>query len=405
MALAQKREIPPHVPPHLVVNVPMFSRTPHRENPNEVLVPEMHRSLPPVCYVPDIFAGIYPAWLLMRAEDVHDVLRDAVNFTKNGMGKFAQSIGEDWLSIPTETDPPFHASYRKAVNPYFSPSRMLAMRDQLRLRARNLIAAFKDRGECDFIAEFSERFPIFVALDLLGLPYERVAEFLTWEKALVYGDWEERTRAVRLVKNYLMEEIDRRSEEPADDYITHVTNFDFEGRKWTRDEVFGHCFNLFIGGLDTVTSLLGGLFRFLADNPAQQTELRGSPSKIPLAVEELLRAYAPVTVYRIANKEIKIRGETIMPGDYVTISTPIVGRDPLCYEAPNEVRFDRKPRHISLGDGIHRCLGMHLARLEIQIAFEEFLAAVPPFRVKDGLRLQYYSAVIIHLKELHLQWT
>jgi cytochrome P450 len=112
-----------------------------------------------------------------------------------------------------------------------------------------------------------------------------------------------------------------------------------------------------------------------------------------------------VTVYRIASTEVRIRGIRIMPGDYVTISTPIVGRDPLCYEAPNEVRFDRKPRHISLGDGIHKCLGMHLARLEIQIAFEEFLAAIPLFRIKDGLRLQYCSTGVIHLKELRLQWT
>jgi cytochrome P450 len=386
--------------------VPMFARTPLRDNPNEVLVPEMHQSLPPICYVPGMFAGIYPAWLLLRAEDVHNVLRDADNFTKNGMGRFAQSIGENWLSIPTETDPPFHGSYRKAVNPYFSASRILAMREQLRLRARTLIAAFKDKGECDFITEFSEKFPIFVALDLLGLPHQRVAEFLIWEKALIHSsDWGERTRTVRVLKEYLMGEIDGRYQRPTDDYITHVTNFDFEGRRWTRDEVFGHCFNLFIGGLDTVTSLLGGLFRFLADNPARQIELRESPSAIVLAVEELLRAYAPVTVFRIASKEIQIHGITVMPGDYVTISTPVIGRDPLFYEAPNEVRFDRKPRHISLGDGIHRCLGMHLARLELQIAIEEFLAALPLFRVRDGLRLQYVTSGVIHLKELQLQWT
>jgi cytochrome P450 len=405
MALALSRDIPAHVRPELVVTLPLYSRAALVDNPHEVLVPEMHRRLPPICYVPNIFPGDQPAWLLMKAEDVHDVLRNAENFTKNGMGKFAQSIGEDWISIPTETDPPVHAVYRQAINPYFTPSRMFAMRDQLRARARNLIAAFAARGHCDFIAEFSEQFPIFVALELLGLPHERVAQFLAWVKVLIHGnDWEERTRTVHLVKDYLLGEIDRRQRAPIDDYITHVTKFEFNGRPWTRDERLGHCFNLFIGGLDTVTSMLGNLFRFFADNPDRQDELRADLAKVPLAIEELLRAYAPVTVFRVASREFQIRGETIKPGDYVTVSTPVIGRDPSFYDAPDEVRFDRKPRHISLGDGIHRCLGMHLARLELQIALEEFLTVLPRFRIEDGFTVRYHTGTVQFLKELHLQW-
>lgn len=405
MALALNREIGRHVPPHLVVTLPLFSRTAIRVNPHEVLIPEMQRTLPPICYVTNVYPGDQPAWLLKHAEDVHEVLRDAENFTKNGIGKFAQSLGENWLMIPTETDPPFHARYRQALNSHFSPSKMLALRDQLRVRARALIDKFRDKDECNFIKEFSEPFPVYIVLDLLGLPHERMPQFLAWEKVLIHSnDWDERTRAVALVKDYLLEEIDKRYKHPSDDYISQMTNFQYDARRWTHEEVLGHCFNLFIAGLDTVTSTLGNLFRFLADNPHKQDQLRQDPAKIPLAIEELLRAYAPTTVYRVATRKLQIRGENIMPGDFVTICMPLIGRDPTFYESPDEIRFNRRPRHISLGDGIHRCLGMHLARLELQTAFEEFLAAIPEFRIKDGFELRYHAGGVLHVKEIHLQW-
>src|SRR3546814_124926 len=127
----------------------------------------MHETLPPICYVTNIFPGDQPGWLLKHAEDVQVMLRDPDNFTKNGMGKWAQNIGEDWLVIPTEADPPIHSEYRKALNSHFAPQKMAALKDQVRERARNLIATFKDRGECDFVNEFSEKYPINIVLDLL----------------------------------------------------------------------------------------------------------------------------------------------------------------------------------------------------------------------------------------------
>jgi len=405
MNLAFNQDIPKHIPRDLVMTLRAFSRTTVEENPHEILMPELHRTLPPISYVTNIFPGNQPAWLLKHAEDVHEVLRDAENFTKNGIGKFAPSIGEDWLIIPTETDPPDHGKYREALNPHFSPSKILALRDQLRERARTLIDKFKDRGSCNFIKEFAEPFPVYIILDLLGLPQERMPQFLEWEKILIHSNnWHERANAVRLVKNFLLEEIEIRRKRPRDDYITRIMGFEFAGRQWTHEEVFGHCFNLYIAGLDTVTSTLGNFFRFLAANPDRQDELRRDPSKIVLAVEEMLRAYAPTTVFRAVTKEIMLRGQTILPGDRVTVSAPLIGRDPTFYESPSEVRFDRKPRHISLGDGIHRCLGIHLARLELQTAFEQFLEHLPSFRIKDGLQIRYHAGNIMQVKELELQW-
>lgn len=405
MATSPAAMRPAHVPEDLVVTLPLYGRKRVRECPQETMIPQLHATLPPISYVTNIFPGDQPGWLLKGYEDTMAMLRDPDNFTKNGMGKWAQNIGEDWLVIPTEADPPIHTGYRAALNPKFAPQKMAALRDQVRERARALIHKFKDRGSCNFIDEFSEKYPINIVLDLLGLPQDRMAEFLVWEKEMLHtNDWEVRGNAVRKVKAYLMGEILDRQANPRDDYISHIFDNEVDGRKWNIDEVFGHCFNLYLGGLDTVTSLLGNIFCFLARYPDRQQELREQPGLIVTAVEEMLRAYAPVTAFRIAAKEIEICGQKIMPGEYVSVATPVTGYDPSYYDEPEAVRFDRKAPHISLGGGIHKCLGMHLARMELQIAMEEFLAALPEFRLRDGFEVSYFVGNIMHVPELELQW-
>lgn len=170
MATAPAPTLPAHVPPELVVKLPLYARQRVSECPQETLVPEMHATLPPISYVTNIFPGDQPGWLIKGYEDTMEMLRDPDNFTKNGMGKWAQNIGESWLVIPTEADPPIHSEYRKALNPSFAPQKMAALRDGIRERAQVLIAKFKDRGTCDFVDEFSEKYPINIVLDLLGLP-------------------------------------------------------------------------------------------------------------------------------------------------------------------------------------------------------------------------------------------
>ena len=405
MATALSRTIPSHVPPELIMTLPLFARTTVAECPQETIIPQMQVDLPSICYVTNIFPGDQPGWLLKHAEDVQIILRDSENFTKKGMGKFAQSIGDDWLIIPTEADPPLHTGYRATLNPYFSGQKMFALKDQIRSRADDLIETFESDGSCDFISQFSAKFPINIVLDLLGLPADRMPQFLEWEGDMLHSnDWDVRTAAVRNVKNYLLEEIESRRVSPRDDYITSVLGFSSFGRPWTEEEVLGHCFNLYLGGLDTVTSMLGNIFNYLASHPDQQEELRQTPSKIVLAVEEFLRAFAPLTVFRIATKEIEIRGQRIMPGDYVAVSTSLVGYDPAAYDNPKEVRFDRKAPHIALGGGIHKCMGMHLARLEMQVAIEEFLIRLPAFRIKSDVPPEHFVGNILHMARLHLEW-
>jgi cytochrome P450 len=406
MESASPTTLPPHVRPENALASPFFARKIVKDCPQETLIPEMHATLGPITYVTNIFPGDKPGWLLTGYEDTMAMLRNADDFTKNGMGQWSQSIGENWLVVPTEVDPPMHTHYRKALNPNFSPQKMAAMKDDLRKRAKALIDKFQTRKECDFVNEFSERYPIYIVLDLLGLPQGRMAEFLVWEKNMLHtNDWEVRSNAVKNAVNYLKAEIADRRAAPRDDYISKIFDLEAEdGRKWNDDEVLGHCFNLFLGGLDTVTTMLGNIVTWLARHPEQQQELRDNPDRIVLAVEEFLRVFGPVTAFRIATKELEIHGQKIMPGEYVSVCTPVANQDPKVHDNPSEVRFDRKAPHIALGGGIHKCLGMHLARFELQVALEELLKAIPSFRVKDGFELGYFVGNITFVPALELQW-
>jgi cytochrome P450 len=399
-----KDALPPHVDPAIAMRLDLFSQRTVYENPYETMIPAIHRG-PRAAYVTNIFPGDRPGWLLRRHEDVRAMLLDADGFKKNGYAQWSRGIGESWLSIPTETDPPVHGLYRQTLNPQFSPQRMAAMIGQIQARARRLVDAFKTRGSCDFLGEFSVVYPASIVLDLLGLPQERVPEFLGWEQDLVHtGDMEVRGRATRAVKAYLLEEIAARRAAPRDDYISRVLDFEIEGRKWNDDEVFGHCFNLFVGGLDTVTSQLGLMFHHLATHPDDQRRLREDPSLTAVAVLELMRAYAPVTSFRICTTETEFAGVRMMPGEYVALSTPVVGRDPEQYDRPQDIRLDRRPMSLALGGGVHKCLGMHLALRELQIAIDEFLAAVPDFHIKGGFAVPFHVGNILHVQALRLEW-
>jgi cytochrome P450 len=396
--------IPDHVPAELVRSCRIFDREVVYENPYETILPEIHKG-PPVFYVPNVNPGPTPGWVVRRAEDLRAIYNDNENFYKHGNTQFASMIGEDWDIIPTELDPPRHAGFRAALNPVYSPSNMAALDGRVRERARAFINAFKDHGHCEFIADFAVPFPVTIFLDLLGFPKEEMDQFLVWENTLLRCPTNaDRADSVRAVKDYLLRAIADRKKNPGEDLISIALTLEVEGRRWTDQEVFGHCFNLYLGGLDTVSANIGLHLRHLATHPKDQEDLRANPAKMVVAVEEFLRAYPAVTTARLCRNPYTIGGVTFMPGDYVAMSTPLAGRDPEYYEAPQEVRLDRKPSHVTLGYGIHRCLGQHLARRELQIALQEFLAAIPPFRVEPGFVVPFFLGNVIHVDRLPLVW-
>jgi cytochrome P450 len=386
-------ERPAHIPAELVRPYPFAARGTTTTAVPRDYFPEIHQG-PPVFWVDAMPYSIPGAWVPRRYADLQQVYMDTENFTPQGTSQFAQMIGETWFSVPSEADPPLHSRYRMVLNPMFSPSRMAKLEERIRQYARELLLELKPRGNCEFVADFAFEFPIRVFLELMGLPQENVVQFLEWEHAILRSQtMEPIAAAMKAVTVYLSEQCEDRRRNPKDDLLTLGVQAEVEGRKLTEDELKGFCFNLFVGGLDTVSTNLSAHFRHLAENPTDQQFLRENPEKIPDAIDELMRAYAGVTTLRVCKQAVEIGGAHMQPGDLVLMPTFLAASDPEVFSNPEVVDLARKPRHVSFGYGPHLCIGMHLARREMRIAMEEALAILPPFTIAPGVDIESFCSI------------
>jgi cytochrome P450 len=395
---------PPHVDPSTMRHCELFDRKLTYDNPHEVIIPRIHEG--PAVFFADNIMFKQPGWVVRRNADLKTIFADSEHFSKNGSSGFSKLIGEDWVVMPTELDKPHHTAFRSAVNPLFSPSKMMGWQDKVSQRATELIDQFKDKGECEFIRDFAIPFPISIFLDLIGLPQDRLWQFYDWEQKLLHTTQnDDRIASTRAIKALLVETIADRKKNPGDDMISQVLTIEIDGRKPTDEEIFGFCFNLYIGGLDTVTSNIGLHFNHLANHPEHQRQMReNTAEQNVVAIEELFRAYGATSTLRFCIKEAEVGGCRIMPGDAVIMSTPLAGRDPEAWEAPQEVRLDRRPIHLTLGGGFRRCLGQHLVRRELQTSIEQFLRAIPEFRIEPGYKVGFFLSNVLHIPELPLTW-
>ncbi len=395
--------IPPHVPQDLIRDWPFVFGETYRGDPFRDLVTPIS-SYPPVFYAPNAYPGNGPAWVVRRSSDLAAIYRDNVNFSNMGFAPFAKLIGENWYNVPAEMDPPKHGRYRSMIFPLFTPKAVRSLEGKVLDYARLYIDRFKDQGRCEFMRDFAFEFPIKVILDLIGLPQDMTKQFLEWETGLLHGkDLNEIAVATRKVVDYLRAEIAERRRNPREDLITFGINAEVDGERMTEDEVLGFAFNLFIGGLDTVSTNLGLHFWHLATHQDDQAYLRRNPDAIPDAIEEMLRAYPAVTTFRTCVNEVEVAGVTMKPGDKVAMSTTLAGRDPEMWDKPDQVILSRKPQHLTFAHGPHLCIGMNLARRELAVAIREFLLAVPQFQLEPGTEMEFHLGMIQPLA-LPLVW-
>ncbi|GLV23907.1 cytochrome P450 [Sphingobium sp. TomTYG45] len=398
------REIPDHVPPELVHPYAFGFGKKTEEDAYLTLIPPIHAG-PPIFYALDAYLGGQPAWVIRRAADLRKVYLDTEHFSNRGFAPFAGLVGENWGLLPAESDPPLHGLHRAFVNPKFMPKSIRKSEEQARVIAREFIDKFKNDGECEFMSAFAYEFPIKIFLGLMGLPLDKTKLFLSWIDGLMHsGHADEMISATRAVTAYLKEEMDDRRTNPRDDLLTYGVVGKIGDRPLTDDELTGFAFNLFVGGLDAVSGHMGSLFRHLAEDQANQRLLRERPEKIPDAVSEMMRAFAGSNTYRICTKETQLCGQIIKPGDKVQMMVSLAGRDPEEYEDPNSINFDRKPILLSFATGPHFCLGVHLARMEMRIAIEEFLREIPSFRIKPGAKVTTILSGVVQPEALPLVW-
>jgi cytochrome P450 len=399
--------VPSHIPPELVVREFPFSfGATTTEIPFDRMVSQVHASTPELFYVPELAAGGVGGWIPRRQEDMRAIYMDYEHFSNQNTTPFPELTGGSWRVLPLESDPPLHSAYRSFLNPVFAPKVMGKLDEKIRDYARGYVLGFRDKGRIDFLQEFAFEFPIKVFLELMGLPQERVKTFLDWTGELLHApDVETLLRATDEVIAYLETVIADRKVNPRDDIVSYGVQATVDGgRALTHDELLGFCFNLFVGGLDTVSTNLTWQFLHLARNPDHQTALRDNPKMIPDAIDEFMRAFAAVMTFRVCVKETSVRGVTIKPGDKVAMSTTLAARDPAEWDRPDEIILDRKPRHVSFGYGPHLCVGMHLAKREMRIAIEEFLLNIPPFRLSPSVEMRTALHGVMQPDRLVLEW-
>jgi cytochrome P450 len=293
------------------------------------------------------------------------------------------------------------------LNPLLSPKRVIAMEGAVRERAAVLIdRILANSTSCEVMNDFAFPFAVNIFLRFLGLSDDRLEDFVRWGNELLHGDDEQRPRAARTIVEFIRSLAEERRRAPVDDFMTFVVQAEIEGRPLDDREVLGIGVLLFVAGLDTVAAAIGFDLRYLAENPEQQELLRSEPDRIVLAKEEMLRAFSTVQMIRVATRDVDFAGAPIRKGDYVSCPTMVANRDPEEFANPDQLDLGRiGNRHTAFATGPHRCIGSHLARREIEVALEEWLARVPPFRIKPGTAPTTYGGHVFGIEGLVLDWS
>jgi len=396
--------IPDHVPAELVREF-MFETVPGADRDAVLAVARAARSLPDIFYSPQARRS-QGGWIVTSHSMQREVFQDGATFSSRHNADFSQLIGETWPMLPLEADGAEHLEWRKLLNPVFSPARMAKLEGEIEQLAADLVDGIAKGKEVEFVSGFSAIFPVQIFLRMFGLPLDQADKLLEWENLLLHStDIAGRQAGARRIVDYMRGVIADRRAAPTDDLISYVATASIHGRPLTPDEMIGVCFLLYSAGLDTVTAMLGFIFKHLAEHPDHQKQLRDDPSLIPAALEELLRAYPIIISGRHATRDIVFHGVEIKRGDEMVLPMMLAGRDGEEFEDPDRIDFARKKvDHITFAAGPHRCIGSHLARRELKIALETWLARIPPFRIAEGQKAVTSAQGVFGVTSLPLAW-
>jgi cytochrome P450 len=277
---------------------------------------------------------------------------------------------------------------------------------------RELVAAVAHQGGCNFHTAVAEPLPTTVFLRLLGLPVSQAQEFLRLKDGIIRppvstrGERVEYTARVgQEIYAVLQEAIDERRRERSDDFLSLFLDAEVDGHRLTDDDVLDIGYLFFLAGLDTVTASLDCIMSYLAQHADHRRRLVDDPSLIQHAIEELLRWETPVQgVVRIATADTEIGGCPVAKGQVVSVMLGSANTDEQAWDDVDTVDFERAGnRHIAFGAGAHRCLGSHLARMELRVALDEWHKAIPEYRLRDGVEL-LYSQGVRAVENLELVW-
>ena len=335
-------------------------------------------------------------WVASRYQDVYEVGRDPDRFA-SGEGVMVPPMGHGRPLMPMEADPPEHPAYRRLLLPSFAPAQVAKMEADVRALAVSLVDQVAEAGAADLYEMLGKPLPLLMITLLLGI--ERDEMFWEATDTLMYGrlsgvgESAILTAAEHLYA-FMARQIERRRESPGDDLISLMVTGTVDGRPYTEDEVLDLCCFLLVAGLENTAFSIRATLRHLAVHPEHLAQVVADPTGVTNLVEQSLRLYAPVTALaRTVTRDTEVAGQQLQEGERILLLFGSANRDPAVFDDPDAFHLDRRDgRHVAFGIGPHRCIGSHLARLEVRIAVEEFIRRVPQFSLAPGPDPGWYQA-------------
>jgi len=383
--------LPSHVPASAVFDFdiehdPMLKGDPHRG------LTRLQDKTPELFYSPRHGGN----WIARGYELLHEVMQDAERFFSGG---FEHQL------LPIHANPPEHAYYRKVLLTAFSPKVVGGLLPMIDSLAGELIDAVKNDGRCEVVSTLAEPLPVTVFMRMLGIPLELMAPVRKLVvDALRTSDPLHRGELFKEQLKLFDPIIEQHLQRPRGDMLDIVVGAQIDGRTPSFEELRGYLLLLANAGLDTVVNAMTFSIQRLAEDVALQRRLRADLSLVPAAIEEFLRLYTPSTITRYAVRDTELRGQKIAKGERIILLLPAGNLDSSIYENPFEFDLDRQTPALTFGTGIHRCLGSHLARVEMRVLITEWLARVPEFRIDDTQPSKSYAGMVYGIDCLHLLW-
>jgi cytochrome P450 len=381
-----------------------FDHTDPRWTENPFPIWDELRGASPVVHT-DRFHGCY---LPTTYQAVREIAHDTEHFSsRRVVVRDERPEVQRNAAPPITSDPPEHKPAKQLLLPPFTPDAMKKLEPRVRAICNELIDEFINDAKCDAAARYTKYIPVRAIAHMLGIPEQDGDLFVKWiHEILELGIKNESflIQAVQEMSAYFVSQIETRKLRPTDDLISTLMNArDRNGQPLEDSHVIGSLRLLLIAGIDTTWSAIGSSLWHLAKTPADRERLVAEPALIPIAVEELLRAYSPVTMAREVMKETTISGCPVKPGNMVLLSFPAANRDPAVFPDADKVVIDRKEnRHAAFGLGIHRCVGSNLARMEMAVAIEEWLKRIPDFRLDPAGQVKWSEGTVRGPRQLPL---
>ena len=397
---------PNHVPPELIVDFDMFHVPPGLSDPTQIWHNLVREGAPKIFYTPRNCGH----WVFLEYEDIAEGYRNHEIFSTHQTP--IPPIEPFPTMQPQGMDPPEHNVFRRILAPLFTPVAVKKLLPELHRRSAELIEPLVAKGRCDFITEYAERFPTSAFLHIMGLPQERLADFLRMANTF-FRATDEAERAANLNEIYGELELMFRDKEknPGNDVASVIVNArDANGHQHPWNDILSCGFLLFVAGLDTVTNTMASVWRYLAATPSARqffVEKMNKPEALMPAIEELIRITSVANNPRRIAKDCVYKGITFKKNDRLLLVATLANRDPKVFNNPQTIDLDREVNaHVAFGVGPHRCVGSILAKREIMVSLQEWLKHMPDFWLADPQPPStMFGGTVMGFKSLVLEWS